>query len=99
MQTRSVLALLAGAVATAGGAAGAQTYDVEPGTTHLATALADAVSGSQMNGMLVTVRFSDGSTIGGTWGFLFDVMGVQHYGVSNALFTLSMRGDQAVRVS
>jgi len=94
MQTRSLLALLAGALATASGAASAQTYDVEPGTTHLATALTDAVSGSQMNGMLVTVRFNDGSTSGGTWGFLFEVMGVQHHGVSNALFTLSMRGDQ-----
>ena len=94
MHARSVLALIAGVVATTTSAAGAQSYVAEPGTTHLASGLTDAVLGSQMNGLLVTIRFSDGSTSGGTWGFLFDVMGVQHYGVSNALFTLSMRGDQ-----
>ena len=93
MRVRPILALSALALAPAAGA-GAQTYLVDPGTTFTASAVTDALLGSQMNGMLVTVRFSDGSTSGGTWGFLFESMGVARYGVSNALFSVSMQGDQ-----
>jgi hypothetical protein len=73
----------------------AQTYIVQPGTTYTAAAVAtQSVLGSQMNGLAVQVRFSDGTVTGGSWGFLFASGGVDYFGVANGLFSLSFRGDR-----
>jgi len=94
MSHRLVLALAGCALAVAAPRAAAQTYVVDPGTPFTASAVTDAVLGSQMTGMLVTVRYSDGTSYSGSWGFLFESMGAQYYGYRTDLFTVAMQGDQ-----
>ena len=94
----SAPAFAAAAVLSLASAAHAQTYVVEPGTLYTASAVSSSVFASQMSGTLVTVRFSDGSASGGTWGFLFSSMGTDYYGVSDEASGVTPQEKQSIRV-
>ena len=93
MTPRLFAALVACALA-APSAAAAQTYVVQPGTPFAAAAVSDAMFASQLVGMVVEVRFSDGTTSGGVWAFIADGMDGPRYGVVNSLFAFQALGNQ-----
>lgn len=94
MSPRIFLALAAAGVAALPTPAPAQTYVVDPGTLHAASAVSDGMFASQLVGMVVEVRYSDGTSSGGIWSFLSMGMDGPRYGVANSLFSLSARGDE-----
>lgn len=94
MSPRRLRALAIGGALVVPSAAAAQTYVVDPGTLFTAATVSDAMFASQLVGMTVEVRFSDGTTSGGIWSFLANGMDGPRYGVVNSLFAFQALGDR-----
>ena len=94
MSRRLLLALATCGAVLHPARAAAQVYVVDPGTLHSASAVSDAMFASQLVGMTVEVRFSDGTSSSGIWQFLAVGMSGPRYGVVNDLFAFQALGDQ-----